>query len=276
MHGIKLKNYWPVLKFRKPHLRTSDDEIGWLLSNMLPKYAGYEYIRLGPKGDGGYVLPNDLIDIKACFSPGVNNQIGFEIDLLERFGVASHLCDEQNKKPELPESFSYDNFWLAEKTMLGFSTFTDWVQSYNSGQNDDLILQMDIEGAEWQVLALTPDDLLSRFRIIIVELHTLGKIASWRRFHNEVKPLFVKLFRYHYVAYLHANNCLGASAFGPVIIPEVVEVTFHRLDRLKAEPETLRIPTALDYDCVPERPAVSFYDSWLDYLGISAFWEISR
>jgi hypothetical protein len=35
-------------------------------------------IRLGADGDGGYLVPDDLEDVAACFSPGVDDRASFE------------------------------------------------------------------------------------------------------------------------------------------------------------------------------------------------------
>ena len=43
-----------------------------------------ELVRLGNKNDGGYLVPNDLKDITACFSPGVDTTIQFEKDLSKK------------------------------------------------------------------------------------------------------------------------------------------------------------------------------------------------
>jgi len=249
----------PSLSIASPHLRTHTSEIRWLLNNLIPRCSGYNYLRLGNNGDGGYVLPNDLEGIVSCFSPGVNKQIDFELDLLEKFGVASHLCDESRKRPLIPDVFTFDDFWLADENRVGFSTLCDWVNKYADRDAGDLALQMDIEGAEWQVLASTPDSLLKQFRIVIVEVHTVSKITSWRRFRNEVRPFFSKLLKGHYVAYLHANNSMTSTSVGSLIIPEILEITFHRRDRIREKPRPLHIPTCLDYDSVQDRPSVEFY-----------------
>jgi hypothetical protein len=48
--------------------------------------------------------------------------------------------------------------------------------------SDDLILQMDIEGAEWHVLLNVSRDTLRRFRIIVIELHDLERLMDKHAF----------------------------------------------------------------------------------------------
>jgi hypothetical protein len=43
-----------------------------LIQSLAPQTTDKALIRLGPNKDGGYLVPNDLDGIEACFSPGVS------------------------------------------------------------------------------------------------------------------------------------------------------------------------------------------------------------
>ena len=60
---------------------------------LIPKPCPFELIRIGGKNDGAYLVPNDLKDIDACFSPGVNNFKNFEDELTKLYGIKCHMCD---------------------------------------------------------------------------------------------------------------------------------------------------------------------------------------
>lgn len=49
---------------------------------LSPWHAGHEMIRLGEDRDGGYLVPDDLDGIRACFSPGVDLASHFERDCI--------------------------------------------------------------------------------------------------------------------------------------------------------------------------------------------------
>ena len=49
-----------------------------------PKSLNIENIRIGGENDGGYIVPNDLKDIKYCFSPGVGTISKFEKELTQK------------------------------------------------------------------------------------------------------------------------------------------------------------------------------------------------
>lgn len=57
-----------------------------LLESLKPIQTNHELIRVGGDGDGGHLIPNDLMGIDACFSPGVATTSDFENDLAARGG----------------------------------------------------------------------------------------------------------------------------------------------------------------------------------------------
>lgn len=52
-----------------------------------------------------------------------------------------------------------------------------WISKYDHS-NNDLMLQMDIEGSEYEVLLDLDDDLLRRFRIMVIEFHDLDELFN--------------------------------------------------------------------------------------------------
>jgi hypothetical protein len=48
-----------------------------LLTRVRPVKTNFDLIRLGSKNDGGYLVPDDLDGIVACFSPGVSRIANF-------------------------------------------------------------------------------------------------------------------------------------------------------------------------------------------------------
>ncbi len=70
-------------------------------------------------------------------------------------------------------------------------TLESWVQRKADGR-DDLLLQMDIEGAEHDVLPNAPMELLTQFRIIVIEFHNLHGLFDPTAF-GLIKRTFLKL-----------------------------------------------------------------------------------
>ena len=67
-------------------------QAGALLDILKPRDPGCAFVRLGGPHDGGYLIPDDLDGIVACFSPGVDQTSAFERDCLDR-GMALYLSD---------------------------------------------------------------------------------------------------------------------------------------------------------------------------------------
>ncbi len=138
-------------------------------------------IRLGADGDGGYLVPDDLADVAACFSPGVDNRATFESALIER-GIPCFLADRSVDGPPFEHAMiDFERKFVGAVDDDGTLTVDRWVAEHAPG-NSDLILQMDIEGAEWMVLLNCSPETLRRFRIIVMEAHDLERLIDKHAF----------------------------------------------------------------------------------------------
>ena len=64
--------------------KTDINKITSFLNMVHPKFLDIENIRIGGENDGGYIVPNDLKDVKYCFSPGVGSISKFEKELTQK------------------------------------------------------------------------------------------------------------------------------------------------------------------------------------------------
>ncbi|MEP5340352.1 MAG: FkbM family methyltransferase [Algibacter sp.] len=228
---------------------TPKDKIVSLIAKLKPYYTNIELIRLGSKSDGGYLVPNDLEDIKACFSPGVDQVSEFENDCYER-GMKLFLADKSVIKPNL--SLPQDNYSFLKKfvgctTNEDFITMDEWVDKSKIDEKSDLLLQMDIEGGEYFTLINTSDSLMKQFRIIVIEFHNLQLFWN-HEFFKMNETIFNKILQTHTCVHIHPNNCCGMDTRLDVDIPRVAEFTFLRNDRIKQKSLQKNFPHKLDYD----------------------------
>ncbi len=230
-----------------PARLTDKNELQSFLNKLKPISCGKELIRLGPEGDGGYLVPDDLVEIKACFSPGVDRISGFERDCAN-IGMNVFLADNSVEKP--PEShklFQFTKKYLGVTTNDDFMTLDDWVASSIPESQDDLLLQIDIEGSEYEVFLGVSDQLLKRFRIIVAEFHHLDQL--WNKpFFKLTSRVFDKLLQTHSCVHNHPNNCCGSKKIGKIEIPLVTELTFLRNDRVNNSSFINAFPHPLDCD----------------------------
>ena len=227
--------------------RTRTEELRELIRALHPVDPGRELIRLGPDGDGGYLLPDDLDGIEYCFSPGVSTESGFEAALAER-GVRVYLADFSVDGPaESHANFSFDKKFLGALSNETFMTLDEWKAGRAPDYDGDLILQMDIEGAEFETLFSASDQLLAQFRVMIIEFHYLQELFN-KPFFILASRVFQKLLQTHSVVHIHPNNCCGSIKGSGLEIPRVAEFTFHRNDRLEGKSYRQDFPHPMDRD----------------------------
>lgn len=198
------------------------------LSLLRPLEADCGLIRVGSDNDGGYLVPDDLDGIYCCFSPGVGWTTAFEDHLQDDFGIPSFLADLTK-----PNGCRHpvDHIYIRHESTDDGKSLVDWIQDKDLPNGVDLLMQMDIEGAEWPVLMSTPRDVLNRFRIIVVEYHYLERLADeYLRFHM-LHPVLHKMNELFVAAHVHANNAVDGVRLGSLQYPRVVEVTYLRRDR---------------------------------------------
>jgi hypothetical protein len=214
---------------------------------------GTELIRLGPQGDGGYLLPDDLKGIEACFSPGVSTKSGFEKDCAN-LGMKVFLADKSVEKPaESHELFHFIPKYVGALTNDDFMTLDDWVNASLPGTESDLLLQIDIEGSEYEAFYAASSSLMRRFRIIIAEFHSLDEL--WNQgFFRVASRVFDKILQTHVCCHIHPNNCCGSIQKDDLEIPRILEFTFIRRDRLKKSIFVHTFPHPLDYDNTGQPP----------------------
>jgi hypothetical protein len=232
-----------------------------LIRRVQPRQTEHALIRVGPANDGGYLIPDDLDGIRSCFSPGVNNQIEFDLALARR-GIRVHMADASVSAPDgMASNMTFEPMFLGAEDHGSVMTMESWVQKVQEEGDHDLMLQMDIEGCEYEVIASMSSALMSRFRIMAIEFHLLDNL--WNPgFFRLVAPLFRKLATHHQCVHIHPNNCQGVVDRGGIQIPRIMEMTFLRKDRIQQDlgPST-QFPHPLDADS-SELPTLVLPPCW--------------
>ncbi|MBW6397466.1 FkbM family methyltransferase [Roseomonas sp. HJA6] len=237
---------------------------------LRPQPSPSPMIRIGDGRDGTYLLPDDLDGIAACFSPGVNNLKTFEDMLVDQHGIACHMCDfscdiETFRTPLREGRQTFLKKWLDVTRRDDAITLDDWVDGLEP--QGDLLLQMDIEGAEYRNLLAVSDRTLQRFRIIVLELHGLGSIRDAAILGTAIGPMLDRLAAHFVAVHVHPNNAGGAYRIAGTRIdmPHVLEVTFLRRDRLRAPLIPPALPHPLDIGrCVGRMPPLILGEAWFD------------
>jgi hypothetical protein len=226
---------------------TSKQELRELISKLAPVNSGKKLLRLGPKGDGGYLVPDDLDGIEACFSPGVCLVSGFEKDCADR-GIKVFMADRSVDQPAaMHELFHFTKKYVGVTTNEDFMTIDNWVSLSMPGSKSDLILQIDIEGYEYENILAMSDSLMNRYRIIVAEFHDLDQLWSYPFFRLASRALD-KILQTHSCVHIHPNNIQPPLKKQGLSIPPSLEFTFLRNDRLTDRTYANIFPQPLDSD----------------------------
>jgi hypothetical protein len=247
-----------------------------VLAILRPKACPFPLLRIGGAADGAYLLPDDLHGIQACFSPGVSDRKGFEDQLAMEYGMASHLCDgsstvERLRTPLMQGLQTFRKLWLDLPGTPDSQTLDSWVRELAPDTTADLLLQMDIEGAEYRNLLATIPETLLRFRIMVIEFHGLTRLAESDFLRNTALPLFQQIDRDFVCVHAHPNNYDKRNQYivaegEETLIPDTLELTFLRRDRLEfsgSQPTVeVMLPHPLDISNAGHRKPLFLDRSW--------------
>ncbi len=251
--GLYLVNVYPTIM-------TNKEEILSLIRSLYPIKIDKEMIRLGSSGDGGYLVPNDFFNIKACFSPGVCEVSSFEKDCAD-MGMEVFMADKSVEGPACEhESFTFTQKYIGAVSNDDFMTIDEWVNKEDGKNQGDLLLQIDIEGFEYEVFLAMTDELIKRFRIIVVEFHNLDQL--WNKpFFLLASSAFKKILQTHSCVHIHPNNSNEPLTYRGVTIQQTMEFTFIRHDRVNQLGFVTDFPNPLDSDC-SDRKHIPLSNSW--------------
>lgn len=256
-------------------LPSSKDRLRETLQLLSPWDAGVDLVRFGQQGDGGYLVPSDFEELDAVLSPGVAHDWSFEAEIGDRLDVPSYMIDGSVDQPMgLTPLQHFDRLWLGARTRKSVISLQDWVAEISKRYHGDLLLQMDIEGAEYGVFNACPLSTLRRFRTIVVEYHGLEWIKFAPALKYRILPTLRKLSIDFEVVHVHPNNCCGTFEVNHVEVPRVLEVTYLRRDRLGHQgTQRARLPHPLDRDCVEGMESIRLPEYWP--LGVQSSPELS-
>ena len=224
-----------------------------LFAAMKPVETDLPLIRIGGDGDGGYLVPDDLDGIQACFSPGVDLVADFEREMIAR-GIPTFQIDASVERSPLEHPMNrFERKFLGIDTRGQFISLDDWVAECAPGDGD-LLMQIDIEGAEWPALAAASRATLERFRIIVIEMHHLDYLSD-RVGASTIAPVIDRLADIFHFVHLHANNVvMSPLRAGALQVPGLIEATLLRKDRTAARGAVRSLPHPLDRPNVAGRP----------------------
>jgi hypothetical protein len=136
----------------------------------------------------------------------------------------------------------------------------EWKRKHIPHYAGDLLLQMDIEGFEYETILNMSIELLLQFRIVVVEIHFIEQWLS-KPYFEFVSRAFEKLLQSHSVVHMHPNNAGGTIRSQGLTLPRLMEFTLQRNDRIHSRVPASRFPHPLDTDNT-KKPALTLPECW--------------
>lgn len=239
---------------------TNPQALQQFFNAIKPVASNVGLVRIGGEGDGGYLVPDDFAGLAACFSPGVAVTADFELAMAAR-GIESYMVDYSiEKSPVDHPMLHFEKKYLGTTNNEVYVTLDDWVRA-KAAPAQDLILQMDIEGAEYGVILDADRATLARFRMIVVEFHGMENLIHNKGF-ELVDLTFKKLLKDFEVVHIHPNNYARPVDFAGFQIPTTIEFSFHRRDRFTRLGYATQFPHPPDRANVPENVDFALPACW--------------
>ncbi|MDC2981665.1 FkbM family methyltransferase [SAR116 cluster bacterium] len=233
------------------------------IARFKQKYIYCDLVRIGGEGDGGYLLPDIMNRVSYCFSPGVDDVSTFEQELSQKYNIKSYMADASvEKAPVEDENFNFIPKFLGSVTRDNSITLTDWMQNSIGNDKSQKILQMDIEGGEYDVLTLEDSQTLASFSAMVIEFHYLEQMFQ-PLFLKMLSAIFEKIYNNFSICHVHPNNCCGIATLDGVPVPRVIEVTFIRNDLVpRSVAKNIELPHELDRKNILLHPDLIMPEIW--------------
>ena len=216
--------------------------------------ADFRKVRVGIKdGDGGYVMLDKFSPEQKIFSYGIGGTVDFELEFANRGHDVFMFDHTIEALPQTHPRFTYAKEGVAGTDQPGASLFSmSHHLARHATDETNMILKMDVEGAEWDALGAASSNLLSRFEQITLEMHDLWRLGD-PDFRASVAAVLEKLARHFTLFHVHSNNYADLCFVNGLLVCPVIELSYIRSDLARRLPSATVYPTLLD---PPNNPGV--------------------
>lgn len=206
------------------------------------------YVRIGgERGDGGYIMVDDFNPQMHAYSVGIGDNVTWDMELAHK-GIKVFMYDHTiYHLPQVHNNFTFQRVGVG--TGKQCMPLEDILRENGDLDNRNLILKMDIEGAEWNVLDSIPSELLNNFIQISLELHDICNLER----KEQILKILYKLGLTHQAVWVHGNNIDKAETTDGILVPNLIETTFVRKDGCLFEDGVCEFPMPLDLPNIAHR-----------------------
>jgi hypothetical protein len=201
-----------------------------ILDYFIPKDGvGKNLMRMGRNYDGGYIMVDDFGKCEAAYSFGIADDVSWDLDVAKR-GIDVFLYDHTIETlPIQDKRFHFFRTGICGTSGEGknLKTLQEILTENGHIASKNLILKIDVEGAEWNAFEKTSSEIIDNFAQIAVEFHSVNKVDDKDKW-DQMLHVFEKLNSTHQVVHVHANNFGSFDIIGGIPFPNTWEVTYLR------------------------------------------------
>lgn len=236
------------------YARNEKKELGLLNDNVqkeinrfhellnLKNVKGCDFVRVGAANDGGYVMLNDLPG-GIAYSFGINDDVSWDDDMACH-GYEVYMYDHTiDALPHVRKAFHFFKEGIADfeenKSLKKLETF---IKRNKHDKNENMILKIDVEGAEWGVFENISEEILKSFNQIVVEFHNLCEFNNIARYNKVLE----KINRTHQPIHYHINNYDDVYWFDDKPYGNAIEVTFASKQKYNFSDGKIKLPRNQD------------------------------
>ena len=198
--------------------------------------------------DGSYVMVDSFKKTRIAYSFGINNDVSWDNDMVNK-GFEVYMYDHTiNEIPYYLDGFHFFKEGISgnNKPEEHLNTLETYIKRNGHTTKTNMVLKMDVEGAEWDFLETVPVKILKQFDQIVLEFHNLVRACSDEEKERRIAALH-KLNATHQLVHLHGNNTGYVLQFLGATFPDVIEVTYVNREHYKTLPaKEIIVPSEID------------------------------
>ena len=211
--------------------------------------SGVELIRIGGSlADGHYIMANHFKKNQVAYSFGIDREISWDNAMADK-GYQIYMYDHTIEAlPFKRNEFKFFKQGLgkAYKPDENLNTLENYIKLNEHDKKNNMVLKIDIEGAEWDFLDNVSQKTLKQFDQIIIEVHNLVRASNEYEKERKIN-LLNKINQTHNLVHLHGNNTGYILQMLGATFPDVIELTYVNKEKYKTyENNNLTFPTPLD------------------------------
>ncbi len=185
-----------------------------------------------------------------AYSFGINDDVSWDLDMAQH-GYDIFMYDPTiNALPQEHERFHFfkEGILGVEVPEKSMHTLDYFIKRNGHENKSNMILKMDVEGAEWSFLSTVTSETLNQFDQMVFEFHDLTEPKD-QSVMNATLACINKINRTHSLVHLHGNNWSKTLHLdNKILFPGALELTYVKTSNYElVDDENIYLPPPLDY-----------------------------